>query len=106
MRASSPPLSTAGICMRRTRSCPARMRSIWWRAGAVTGSELAFKANSEPVTAPARHQIERMRAGHDLVRRMQIPAVESGGELARIDNRRADLPYDDAGSDISKPRRV
>ena len=36
----------------------------------------------------------------------QIPAIESGGELARINHRGADLADDDAGSDISEARRI
>src|SRR5215469_4752404 len=60
------------------------------------------EADSEPMAAPPRHQIERMRTWHDLVARMQIPAVEGSDQLARVNNGRPDFAYDDAAGDIGE----
>src|SRR5438067_12402021 len=64
------------------------------------------KADFQPVAAPARHQIERVRAWHYLVRVVAITAIESGSELARIHHCGAYLADDDAGSKISEASRI
>jgi len=39
------------------------------------------KADFEPMATPSSDQIEGMRARHDLVGGMQIPAIEGGDQL-------------------------
>src|SRR6266852_1043421 len=64
------------------------------------------KTDFEPMAAPSSDQIEGMRARHDLVGGMQIPAIEGGYQLACINDSRSDFADDNAGGGIRETRRI